>query len=284
MAGSGEEAAAGQGLAKRGESADEDRGKRAQVSEELGARVRCFSKHSVAEVLEMCALLTRALLENQPQLPEARKQRGLRDMSGNFETAVQENISIDGQLWQEASECQIAPDIKVLEDQLDENVVDTATKRKQCPRKILTQVIKAMKTEREILDLYKPVVNPQELRLAPTQASRMADLTTATTTVSKQISETIKSLPALIENAAGFSQVLNWQPRLELSKTHVEVFLNRKTDTEAKSIMMQIETTPVEAKGQEETDRILYRKRKTEDSPQNRLYPLQSKRKINLST
>nr|XP_033794361.1 kinetochore-associated protein NSL1 homolog [Geotrypetes seraphini] len=303
MAGSGEEASAsaaqgmaeaeagGSGIRPEGERpAEAGTPPRVLADSEVagqwepGARVRCTSKHSVAKVLEMCSLISRTLLENQPQLPEARRERALRDLSGNFETAVQENVSIYGQLWQEVSECPTASDINILEDQLDEIIVDTATKRDQCPRKILGEVVKAMKIERDMLDVYKPVVNPQELRLDPAQMSPMVDLTTATAATSKQIGETMKSLPALIEKAEGFSQVLNWQPHLELCRIHAEVFPDRKTDTETKNIMRKVESTPRETEGQKESDCVLYKKRKMEDSPQHRLYPLRSKRKIHLNT
>lgn len=46
---------------------------------------------------------------------------------------------------------QIDSDIKVLEDQFDEIIVDLATKRKQYPRKILECVIKTIKAKQEIL-------------------------------------------------------------------------------------------------------------------------------------
>lgn len=47
--------------------------------------------------------------------------------------------------------CEIDSDIKVLEDQFDEIIVDIATKRKQYPRKILECVIKTIKAKQEIL-------------------------------------------------------------------------------------------------------------------------------------
>lgn len=46
---------------------------------------------------------------------------------------------------------EIDSDIKVLEDQFDEIIVDIATKRKQYPRKILECVIKTIKAKQEIL-------------------------------------------------------------------------------------------------------------------------------------
>ncbi|KFZ52266.1 Kinetochore-associated protein NSL1, partial [Antrostomus carolinensis] len=41
--------------------------------------------------------------------------------------------------------------IKILEDQFDELIVETATKRKQWPRKILMHAIQTMKAEQEML-------------------------------------------------------------------------------------------------------------------------------------
>ncbi|KAB0394095.1 hypothetical protein E2I00_002881 [Balaenoptera physalus] len=71
-----------------------------------------------------------------------------------FESAVQENVSINGQAWQEASDNYFMDsDIKVLEDQFDEIIVDITTKRKQYPRKILECVIKIIKAKQEILHL-----------------------------------------------------------------------------------------------------------------------------------
>lgn len=46
---------------------------------------------------------------------------------------------------------EIDSDIKELEDQFDEIIVDVATKRKQYPRKILECVIKTIKAKQEIL-------------------------------------------------------------------------------------------------------------------------------------
>jgi kinetochore-associated protein NSL1 len=46
---------------------------------------------------------------------------------------------------------EIDSDIKVLEDQFDEIIVDLATKRKQYPRKILECVIKTLKAQHEAM-------------------------------------------------------------------------------------------------------------------------------------
>ncbi|XP_074846101.1 kinetochore-associated protein NSL1 homolog [Carettochelys insculpta] len=251
------------------------------------SRVRCRSKRWVGEVLGLCAPYVRALADGQlGRLGAESRERALADALWNFETAVQENITINGQPWQETSdevELQNGSDIKILEDQFDELIVGTATKRKQCPRKILVHAIKTMKTEQEMLKLYQPVVRPQEIKPEPFQASHMANLRQITEVTSKQISEAMKSLPALIETAEGFSQVLTLQPVLELCKLRQEVFAGCKAKEENKiqSYLTQVEATPAETASNNNANAILKRKR-TRDSPQLKRYPL--RRRIILST
>ncbi|XP_067421095.1 kinetochore-associated protein NSL1 homolog [Emydura macquarii macquarii] len=248
-------------------------------------RVRCRSKRWVGEVLELCGPYLRALADGQPgALGAESREQALGDALWNFETAVQENITINGQPWQETSdeaELQNGSDIKILEDQFDELIVETATKRKQCPRKILVHVIKTMKAEQEMLKLYQPVVKPQEIKPELSQASHMANLRQVTGVTSKQISEAMKSLPALIERAEGFSQALTLQPILELCKLRQEVFAACKAKEENKiqSFITQMEVTPAETAASKNSNAILKRKRTT-DSPQTN-YPLRQKITLN---
>nr|XP_015090234.1 kinetochore-associated protein NSL1 homolog isoform X1 [Vicugna pacos] len=128
-------------------------------------RVRCTSKRAVTEMLELCSRFVQKLGD---ALPEEIREPVLRDAQWTFESAVQENVSINGQAWQEASDsCFMDSDIKVLEDQFDEIIVDIATKRKQYPRKILESVIKTIKAKQEILKQYHPVVHPLDLKYDP---------------------------------------------------------------------------------------------------------------------
>ncbi|XP_058395805.1 kinetochore-associated protein NSL1 homolog isoform X3 [Diceros bicornis minor] len=131
-------------------------------------RVHCTSKRAVTEVLELCGHIVQKLGE---ALPEKIREPALRDAQWTFESAVQENVSINGQAWQETSDnCLMDSDIKVLEDQFDEIIVDVATKRKQYPRKILECVIKTIKAKQEILKQYHPVVQPLDLKYDPDPA------------------------------------------------------------------------------------------------------------------
>ncbi|XP_052593967.1 kinetochore-associated protein NSL1 homolog isoform X3 [Peromyscus californicus insignis] len=128
-------------------------------------RVRCTLKRAVVEVMELCG---RFVQELGAALPEDVRELALRDAQWTFESAVQENVSINGQAWQEAADhCLMDSDIKVLEDEFDELIVDVATKRRQYPRRILESVIKTLKAQHEILKQYRPVVPPLDLKCDP---------------------------------------------------------------------------------------------------------------------
>ncbi|NWH67682.1 NSL1 protein, partial [Geococcyx californianus] len=173
--------------------------------------------------------------------------------------------------------------IKILEDQFDELIVEMTTKRKQWPKKILMHAIKTMKAEQEMLKLYQPVVTPEEIRSQSSQDAYMADLKRATEMTSKQISGAMKSLPALIEKAEGFSQALTWQPTLELCKLRQEVFAGCKAKEEnnVQNLVSPGEVTPTDA----DTGKnpcVLLKRKKPIDSAERKRYPLR-RRKINLS-
>ncbi|NXS92862.1 NSL1 protein, partial [Jacana jacana] len=204
----------------------------------------------------------------------------------DFEAAVRENVTINGQAWEETSddsELQSGSNIKILEDQFDELIVETTTKRKQWPRKILMHAVQAMKAEQEMLKLYQPFVTPEEIGSQPSQDAHIADLKQATEVASKEISEAMKSLPALIEQAEGFSQALSWQPTLELSKLRQEVFAGCKTKEENKvqNFIAPGEVTPTDTDTSKNLC-VLLKRKKAADSSERRRYPLR-RRKIALS-
>ncbi|XP_074165219.1 kinetochore-associated protein NSL1 homolog [Sminthopsis crassicaudata] len=237
-------------------------------------RVRCASQKAVAEVLKLCGRFIRELGD---VLPEETRELALKDALWNFESAVQENVSFNGEAWQETSdkEFPVDPKIRILEDQFDEVIVDTATKRKQYPRKIAECVIKTMKAQHEILKLYRPVIHAEEIKSDAKQESYMENLKSRGETATKQITEVTKALPVLIEQAEGFSKVLTMQPILQLQKLHQEVFSgsHSKEAIKPESFITQIETTPTETNARKTTNIVLKRK-KPKNSPQRKQYPL----------
>ncbi|NXD36672.1 NSL1 protein, partial [Copsychus sechellarum] len=246
------------------------------------SRVRCCSRRGLGAVLELCAPFVRALAQGQPGGAAAEA-----DALWNFETAVRENVTINGQAWEEASEesqLQSDSNIKILEDQFDELIVETATRRKQWPKKILVHAIQAMKAEQEMLKLYKPVVKPAEIKPQPSQDAYIADLKQAAEVAAKQISEAMQSIPALIEKAEGFSQALTLQPTLELCKLRQEVFsgCKAKEENNVQTLVPPGEVTPTGTVCSK-NPYVLLKRRKAADSPERRRYPLR-RRKITLTT
>uniref|UniRef100_A0A8B9N421 Basic leucine zipper ATF-like transcription factor 3 n=1 Tax=Accipiter nisus TaxID=211598 RepID=A0A8B9N421_9AVES len=245
-------------------------------------RVRCGSRRGLGEVMALCAPFVRALAQGQPGGPAAAG-----DALWNFETAVQENVTVNGQPWEETSddsELQSGSSIKILEDQFDELIVETTKKRKQWPKKILMHAIQTMKAEQELLKLYQPFVTPEEIRSQPSQDAYIADLKQVTEMASKQIGGAMKSLPALIERAEGFSQALTWQPTLELCKLRQEVFAGCKAKEEnnVQNFVSPGEVTPTDTDSSKNAY-VLLKKKAAADSPERRRYPLR-RRKIILST
>ncbi|KAM9564983.1 kinetochore-associated protein NSL1 homolog isoform 1-T1 [Guaruba guarouba] len=243
------------------------------------ARVRCCLRRGVAEAMELCAPFLRALEQGQPGGPATAG-----DALWNFRAAVQENVTINGQPWDETnddSKPQSGSSIKILEDEFDKLIVVTTTKRKQWPRKIRVHATQAMKAEKELLKLYQPVVPPEDIRSPPSQDAYIADLKQVTETTSRYIRGAMKTLPGLIERTEGFSQALTWQPALELCRVDQGVFAcKEKKETNVQNLFSLGEVTPTDT---DSNKNVLLRRRKAAGSPERRRYPLR-RRKIALNT
>lgn len=243
-------------------------------------RVRCTLKRAVVEVMEMCG---RFVQELGAALPEDVRELAVRDAQWTFESAVQENVSINGQAWEEATDhCFMDSDIKVLEDEFDELIVDVSTKRRQYPRRILESIIKTLKAQHASLKQYHPVVPPLDLKCDPDPASRVEDLKCRGETIAKEMSEAMKALPVLIEQGDGFSQVLKMRPVIQLQRISQEVFssLCRRADSKPDQCVTHVESTPTET-GARKASNIVLKRKKATDCAQRKCYPLRLKR-INL--
>ncbi|NXG44962.1 NSL1 protein, partial [Psilopogon haemacephalus] len=244
-------------------------------------RVRCCSRRGLGELLALCAPFVRALAQGQPGEASAAG-----DALWNFETAMRENVTINGQPWEETSddsEPYSGSNMKFLDDQFEELVVETTKKRKQWPKKILKHAVQTYKAEQEMLKHYQPFVAPEEIRSQPSQDAYIVELKQMAEVVFKEIGGAMKSLPALIERAEGFSQVLTWQPTLELCKLRQEVFSGCKAKQEdtLQNFVSPGEVTPTDA-GTKKNPSVLLKRKKTARSPERRRYPL--RRKIALMT
>ncbi|XP_064270349.1 kinetochore-associated protein NSL1 homolog isoform X2 [Passer domesticus] len=204
----------------------------------------------------------------------------------DFQTAVRENVTINGQPWEEVSDnsrLQGDSNFNILEEQFDELVVETAIKRKRWSRKILVHAIQTMKAEQEMLKLYQPVVKPADVRPLQSQDAYIAELKQVTEAASKQISKAMQSILAFTEKAEGFSQALSLQPALELCKLQEEVFSGFKVKEE-NSVQNSVPPGEVTPTGTVSSKNpcVLLKRRRAADSPKRRRYPLR-RRKITLS-
>ncbi|XP_062857268.1 kinetochore-associated protein NSL1 homolog [Trichomycterus rosablanca] len=143
----------------------------------------------------------------------------------NFEIAVQLNILVNGLSWDDApeengqdSEC------NTLDDLLDEKIVQTTWKRSAYPKKILPYVVRSLKAERKLMNMFENSIKPQEVKRDENQDAIMNNVTAAAPAMFKQASTVMKSLKALKPMAEGLHQVLNMQPSAKTLETYKEVF------------------------------------------------------------
>ncbi|XP_048391596.1 kinetochore-associated protein NSL1 homolog [Stegostoma tigrinum] len=239
-------------------------------------RVRCSSKRAVLAALERAVEPLRKRLKNIPQ--EAQQI---------FETAVQENILINGLLWQEVSEedeLRHGSDIRTLDDDLDECIKETASKRKQFPRKIVGHLARTMKAERESLKQYQPVVKSQlKTEVDSEQVSKEKELLRNASNISRDMSDTMKHLPAFMEKAEGLLQTLTLVPIMKQSQTNKAIFSTHtetyfQNSNEQALLFEKSDVTPTET---EEKNLLKSRKsqKRKSDSYINRQYP---KRRLHL--
>ncbi|XP_042301117.1 kinetochore-associated protein NSL1 homolog [Sceloporus undulatus] len=246
-------------------------------------RVQCRSRGWASQLLGDYRPFLEKLGAGQP-LENQGLEQALAEALWNFETAVQENITVNGQPWQESSDdLQNDADIKLLEDRLDDLIVQVASKRNQYPREVQVQVVKALKAQQKLLDCYQTTANLQKITPKPSQDLHMADLSLATKNASKLIGESFKSLSSLLEKAEGFSKVLSLQPTLEQCKLHQEIVAGSEEKQEnkidVKNLTSQVEVIPTQTAI---SNSILLKLKRPSCSTQE-CYPLQQK-KISLDT
>ncbi|TRY98117.1 hypothetical protein DNTS_028479 [Danionella cerebrum] len=187
-------------------------------------RVNVKSKKLVFDQLEKYKELFKGLLDGQCQISEEDKAKLLQEMVVNFELTVQENLVVGGLSWDEASEDIYEDEKNTVNDILDEKIVETANKRSLYPKQIRNQVVRSLRAERKLLDLYEQAVKPQEIKPDPDQEGVISSISAAAPTVFKQASTALKSLKSLKQAAEGLRQVIDLQPSVESVEVYREVF------------------------------------------------------------
>ncbi|AWP20420.1 putative kinetochore-associated protein NSL1 -like [Scophthalmus maximus] len=189
-------------------------------------RVRVASKKQVVEQMNKYGDILKTALDGQTHLAEEARRLLLQELLANFEAAVQDNVSVNGQTWEEAPE--VTEDEAVdLESLLDDTIVETTRRRRTYPRQILPHVVHSLKAERKLMGLYEHVVKPREVVRDPDQESIMTGLSAAAPGMVKQAIQVIKSISTLQKQAEGLCEILDMKPSHASLEIHREVFGHR---------------------------------------------------------
>ncbi|XP_034755289.1 kinetochore-associated protein NSL1 homolog [Etheostoma cragini] len=175
-------------------------------------RVQVTSKKQVIEQMNKYKDILKTALNGQTDVAEDTKRVLLQELLANFEAAVQDNVLVNGQPWDEAPDVEAEDEDLNLQNLLDDAIVETARRRRKYPKQILPHVVHSLKAERKVMELYEQAVKPQEVVKDPKQESIMNNLLTAAPGMVKQAIQVIKSINRLQEQAEGLCKILNMKP------------------------------------------------------------------------
>ncbi|XP_039594004.1 kinetochore-associated protein NSL1 homolog [Polypterus senegalus] len=181
------------------------------------APVRCYSKCSVRLLLREVGEVIYGVLDGQERLSAEKRKAAIKQFVSDFETAVQDNITINDKPWQDVSDEIDLQSAVFLDDLVDECIFDTAIKRKYFPQKILRCFIKTLKSERELMTIH-PSVKSETVAIDPENEAHMKKLLTAMPCLAKWSNETEKSMERLLQKVVGMSEVMCLDPLVKNSE------------------------------------------------------------------
>nr|XP_057901954.1 kinetochore-associated protein NSL1 homolog [Doryrhamphus excisus]XP_057901955.1 kinetochore-associated protein NSL1 homolog [Doryrhamphus excisus]XP_057901957.1 kinetochore-associated protein NSL1 homolog [Doryrhamphus excisus]XP_057901958.1 kinetochore-associated protein NSL1 homolog [Doryrhamphus excisus] len=187
-------------------------------------RVQLTSKKQAIEQMKKCKVILNKALDGQPGIDEETKRVLLQELLANFESAVQQNVLVNGQTWEDAPDVDAEDEGDDLESQLDDTIVETARRRGTYPRRILPYVVQALKAERKLLGLYEEPAGAQQVVTDPQSENFMKDLSAAAPGLVKRARQVIKSICTLQQQAEGLCEVVNMKPSHTCLQVDNEVF------------------------------------------------------------
>ncbi|KAG8011478.1 Kinetochore-associated protein NSL1-like protein [Nibea albiflora] len=116
-------------------------------------RVQVTSKKRVTEQVNKYKDILKTALDGQAEIAEDTKRVLLQELLANFEAAVQDNVLVNGQPWEEAPDVEAEEEAADLESLLDDTVVETTRRRRAYPKKILPHVVHSLRAERKLLSI-----------------------------------------------------------------------------------------------------------------------------------
>ncbi|KAM3603264.1 uncharacterized protein V6R79_019543 [Siganus canaliculatus] len=187
-------------------------------------RILVTSKKQVTKQVNKYKEILQTALDGQTDIDGETKRVLLQELLANFEAAVQDNVLVNGQTWEEAPDDGVEDEAIDLESLLDDTIVETTRRRRVYPRQILPHVVHSLKAERKLLGLYENTVKPQEVAKDPDQENLMKDLSAAAPSMVKEAVQVLKSIRTLQDQTQGLCQVLSMKPSAASLEIHQEVF------------------------------------------------------------
>ncbi|KAK2855885.1 hypothetical protein Q5P01_004620 [Channa striata] len=180
--------------------------------ENVEYRVPVSSKKQLTEQINKFKDVLRTALDGQTDVHEDTKRVLLQELLANFEAAVQLNVLVNGQPWEDAPDAEEEDEAIDLESLLDDAIVETTRRRLTYPKQILPHVVHSLKAERKLMGLYEHKVKPQEVVKDPDQESIMRDLSAQAPGLVQSAIQMIKSVGTLQQQAEGLCEILNMKP------------------------------------------------------------------------
>lgn len=163
------------------------------------------------------------LLDGQKEITEDVKHDLVQELMSTFETAVRENITVDGGSSEQARDED--GERLTMDDILDEKIVETTRKRSSYPKKIVPFVVRSLKAERKLMEMYEQGGDQTKgLERDTFQEDIMKNVSEGVPRRVEQVAVVMKSLQDVCARAEGLHQVLSLKPSVESLEIDREVF------------------------------------------------------------
>ncbi|XP_051908178.1 kinetochore-associated protein NSL1 homolog [Hippocampus zosterae] len=187
-------------------------------------RVRLMSKNQVVQQMKHYKDILNEALSGQTAIPENTKRVLLEQLLADFEAAVQANVLVNGQTWDQCRHDDDEDKLAQLEKQMDDVIVETVKKRRTFPKQVLRWAVRALKAERRLADFYEKPVKPQQMLTDPQTDSLMKDLSDRASELKEHSTQVVKSICTLQKQAEGLLEVIGMKPSQASLEVHREVF------------------------------------------------------------
>ncbi|KAL2082798.1 hypothetical protein ACEWY4_022616 [Coilia grayii] len=167
-----------------------------------------FKSRTIADYqLKKYNALLNNLLVGQNQIAENLKIDLIQELVSTFQSAVEGNAAVDGHSGED-----VFSENVTMNDLLDDQIVDTTTKRRCYPTRIVPFVLRSLKAQRKLMGMYQHVIDMERIEPGTAQGGIMKNVLEEAPTRFKQKTVMMKSFQEVCVRAEGLHQMLSIQP------------------------------------------------------------------------